>query len=103
MTKQQRRQLEWFRKYREHSPTIVGGLAGEWRLLVGYALMFGLCLVMSLLLRSSTIVAVGFYVILGAFSTFVGQVGARRRVWPVVREVIHWEEIDRILAEDRDN
>ena len=100
LTQQQRRQLEWFRAHRDHDPSFLVELVGEWRIFVGYAILFLLSFTTSVALGTLLIPVIVFFLICGGFAVNVGQAGARCRIWPAIKQILDWAELERTLGDD---
>lgn len=99
LTRQQRRQLEWFRDHRDRDPSFVVEVVGEWRIFVGYAILFLLSFTSSIVLGTLVIPVVVFFLICGGVAVNVGQAGARCRMWPAIKKILDWAELERTLGD----
>ena len=97
-----RRYLRFFHEHRDKPITAMTMLRSYGWIWLLYAILVAYVLVVSLLNSADNLAAaaaVGF--IIGAVLRDATHASRMARAWPVYREVLDWNKIDRLLDEDR--
>ncbi|MCH8922008.1 MAG: hypothetical protein IIA67_02530 [Planctomycetes bacterium] len=109
LTRRQRTTLQFYLKYREPPPTVMGLAAmsvGRWlALMVLTSIVFSCALGVVMLIDASLTVVlflIGLMIgmCLGAAARDAGIFRNFVHVWPVLRDVLNWQRIEERLGED---
>jgi len=95
-----RRYLRFFHEHRDKPITAMTILRSYGWIWLFYAILLAYILVVNLLNSADNVPAAAVGFIIGAILRDATHASRMARAWPVYREVLDWNKIDRLLNED---